>query len=286
METERTDRKGATAVAVRHETELYAPVRAFFEARGYEVKSEVLHCDLVAVRRNGDGGEETVIVELKRAFNLELLLQGIERQRLSAQVVLAVERNRKKSGAVNQRFGDLAELCRRLGLGLMTVTFFRTKAPLVEWLAEPGEPPLRGMRRKRRERLMAEFAARSGDYNVGGSTQRKLMTAYREQALRCAWALAAEGGEAPPRRVRERAGCARAGEILRDNHYGWFEHPAKGVYRLAEEGRKALREYADILKAWAPDAAEFALAAGTVPDAEAASGAKTAPAAVPRPADA
>ena len=256
-------------MAVRHETELYAPVRAFFEARGYEVKSEVLHCDLVAVRRGEGGEEETVIVELKRTFNLELLLQGIERQRLSDNVVLAVERNRKKSGAVSQRFGDLAELCRRLGLGLMTVTFFKTKAPLVEWLAEPGEPPLRGIRRKRRERLMAEFAARSGDYNVGGSTQRKLVTAYREQALRCAWALAAEGGEAPPRRVRELAGCPRAAAILRDNHYGWFEHPAKGVYRLAAEGRQALREYADILKAWAPGAgdaaAHFAAAAGREP---------------------
>jgi hypothetical protein len=242
------------AVAVRHETELYAPVRAFFEARGYEVKSEVLHCDLVAVRRGEDSGEETVIVELKRTFNLELLLQGIERQRLCDRVVLAVERNRKKSGAASQRYGDLAELCRRLGLGLMTVTFFKTKAPLVEWIAEPGEPPLRGMRRKRGERLKAEFAARSGDYNIGGSTRRKLVTAYREQALRCAWALAAEGGEAPPRRVRELAGCPRAADILRDNHYGWFEHPAKGVYRLAEKGRKALREYAYVLKAWAPAA--------------------------------
>jgi hypothetical protein len=254
-------------VAVRHETELYAPVRAFFEARGYEVKSEVLHCDLVAVRRSADGGEETVIVELKRTFNLELLLQGIERQRLSASVVLAVERNRKKSGAVSQRFGDLAELCRRLGLGLMTVTFFKTKAPLVEWLAEPGEPPLRGIRRKRSERLMKEFAARSGDYNIGGGTQRKLVTAYREQALRCAWALAAVGGEAPPRRVRELAGCPRAADILRDNHYGWFDHPAKGVYRLTGEGRRALLDYADVLKAWAPAAGDSA-AARQAPDAE------------------
>jgi hypothetical protein len=255
------------AVAVRHETELYAPVRAFFEARGYEVRSEVLNCDLVAVRRGENGAEETVIVELKRAFNLELLLQGIERQRLGAAVVLAVERNRMKSGAVSQRFGDLAELCRRLGLGLLTVTFYKTKAPLVEWLAEPGDPPIRGLRRKRSERLMREFSARSGDYNIGGSARRKLVTAYREQALRCAWALAAEGGEAPPRRVRELAGCARAADILRDNHYGWFDHPAKGVYRLTDEGRRALDEYADVLRAWAPAAGDPA-AARKAPDAE------------------
>lgn len=245
----RAERERAS-VAVRHETELYAPVRAFFEARGYEVRGEVLNCDLVAVRKGADGEEETVIVELKRSFNLELLLQGIERQRLGAAVVLAVERNRKKSGSAGRRLSDLAELCRRLGLGLMTVTFYKTKAPLVEWLAEPGEPPIRGFRRKRSERLKREFAARSGDYNVGGSARRKLVTAYREQALRCAWALASEGGEAVPRRVRELAACARAGDILRDNHYGWFDRPARGVYRLTDEGRRALDEYADVLKAW------------------------------------
>lgn len=237
-------------MAVREETELYAPVRAHFEARGYEVRSEVLHCDLVAVRRGEDGAEETVIVELKRIFNLELLLQGIERQRLSDRVVLAVERNRKKSGAVSQRFGDLAELCRRLGLGLMTVTFFKTKPPLVEWLAEPGDPPLRGIRRKGRARLLAEFAGRSGDYNVGGSAKRRLMTAYREQALRCAWALASEG-EAPPRRIRELTGSPKAGAILRDNYYGWFERTGHGIYRLTADGSKALREHADVIAAWA-----------------------------------
>ncbi len=41
---------------------------------------------------------------------------------------------------------------------------------------------------------MYEFHERSGDYNVGGSSRAKLVTAYREKALRVAQALAA----APP----------------------------------------------------------------------------------------
>ncbi len=100
-----------------------------------------MHCDLVAIKHDSTGEEEILIVEMKKTFNLALLLQGVERLRLGGHVVLAVERNRKKSGAHNQRFGDLTELCRLLGIGLMTITFFKTKAPLVEMLCELGKPP-------------------------------------------------------------------------------------------------------------------------------------------------
>ena len=241
--------KGERALAVKHETELYLPVKSFYEGRGYEVKSEVLHCDLVAVRPNADGIEETLIVELKRTFNLELLLQGVERLRLSDRVVLAVERNRKKSGAVNQRFGDLAELCRLLGIGLLTVTFFKTKKPVVEVLCEPGDPPARGKRRSRQAKLLQEFSERSGDYNVGGSTKRKLVTSYREKALRVAWAIRREGPCAP-RRIAEMTGSRRAADILQKDYYGWFERVERGIYRLRPAGERALDEYADVVKAW------------------------------------
>ena len=54
-------------MAVKHETELYAPLKAFFEERGYEIKSEVRHCDLVGYRPESD---EPLIVEMKKSFNL------------------------------------------------------------------------------------------------------------------------------------------------------------------------------------------------------------------------
>ena len=46
------------------ETDLYLPVKRFLEAQGYEVKSEITSCDVVALR----GAEAPVIVELKLAF--------------------------------------------------------------------------------------------------------------------------------------------------------------------------------------------------------------------------
>ena len=236
-------------MAVREEAELYGPVKAYYESQGYIVKGEVLHCDLVAIRPDES---ETLIVELKKTFTLALLLQGVQRLRIAGKVVLAVERNRSKKGAVNQRFGELAELCRMLGMGLLTVTFYKTKAPVLELLCEPGDPPLRGRRPAREKRMVQEFRERSGDYNVGGSGRtagRVMMTAYREKALRCAWAMQAHGPLSPAR-LRELTGYAGAGGLLRSNYYDWFAKVERGVYRLLPAGEAALEQHADVVAAW------------------------------------
>lgn len=233
-------------MAVGKEEELYIPVKHHYEKQGYEVKSEVMNCDLVAVHPDGGG---TVIVEMKKTFNLALLLQGVERLRLNCDVMLAVERNRKKSGAHNQRFGDLTELCRMLGLGLMTVTFYKTKAPVVEVLCEPGDAPRRGIRHKRKERLLTEFRERSGDYNVGGSTGRKLVTAYREKALRLAYALHAKGPSSPSQ-LAALTGIPKSGDMLRHNYYGWFRRIERGKYALQPQGVQALEQYRGVIADW------------------------------------
>ena len=85
------------------ESDLYAPVKALLEGQGYSVKGEVRGCDVVAVR----GGEPPLIVELKRAFGMALVLQGVRRLALSDAVYLAV-------GAWPKNLRDVKKLCRRL----------------------------------------------------------------------------------------------------------------------------------------------------------------------------
>lgn len=233
-------------MAVHKEEQLYEPIKAFFTAKGYEIKGEVNHCDLVGVHEET---KEVIIVEMKKTFNLALLLQGVERLRLGASVYLAVERNRKKSGAINQRFGDLAELCRRLGVGLLTVTFYVTKTPVVELLCSPNEAPQRSNRPSKGKRLLYEFKERSGDYNTGGSHARKLVTAYRERALRIANAIK-QLEQASPSQLVKQTGVRQSGNILRDNHYQWFIKLNRGVYTLSEEGHQALKEYEAVIAGW------------------------------------
>ncbi|PQP82483.1 hypothetical protein C0Q44_13670 [Paenibacillus sp. PCH8] len=238
-------------MAVQYETELYSPVKAFFEQRGFDVKAEVRHCDLVGVRSDQD---EPLIVEMKKTFNLSLLLQGMQRMKLSPFVYLAVERNRSKRGAVNQRWSELTALCRQLGLGLLTVTFYKTKAPLIDVLCEPSalnhSLEHSNVTRKsgvRRQRLLKEFDERSGDYNIGGSTRRQLVTAYREKALRVASALRTNG-EASPAMLARQSGVGSAASILQKNYYNWFERLSRGKYMLTIKGVQALTEHAHMLE--------------------------------------
>jgi hypothetical protein len=207
------------------ETDLYAPVKALLEGQGYDVKGEVRGCDVVGVR----GDEPPVIVELKRAFGLGLVLQGVERLGMTDSVYLAV-------GAWPKRPREVKKLCRRLGLGLMIVTGAR-----VEILLDPAPYTPRKNTRKA-GRLLGEHARRVGDPTKGGSTRVPIMTAYRQQALRCA-ELLARAGPMKAAALQASAEVPNAGNILRADVYGWFERVERGVYALTPAGRDGLVKF-------------------------------------------
>lgn len=223
-------------MAIQCEAELYEPVKRFFETRGFTVKGEVEGCDLLALR-----GDELVIVELKPAFNLALVFQAIKRQKLSDRVYVAIETPRRVFGT---RWNDVRALCRRLGLGILTVTFTERGA-VVNVVMEPDPAPPRRNSRKR-DKLLSEYAARSGDHNTGGMTRRPVVTAYREAALHVARCLK-EQGQCSPAGLKEFSGVDKAPAMLQRNVYGWFQRVEKGVYGLSAVGEEALERYADVL---------------------------------------
>jgi hypothetical protein len=75
------------------ETSLYPAVKQFLEAAGFQVKGEVNGCDAVAVRAGRP--ERLAVVEMKRGFSLDLLLQAVERMRCADEVLLAVPATRR-----------------------------------------------------------------------------------------------------------------------------------------------------------------------------------------------
>lgn len=211
------------------ETDLYLPVKALLEAQGYTVKGEVGAADIVAMR----SGDPPVIVELKIAFSLTLIHQAIDRQAITDAVYVAIPR---KTGRVawaalkNNRI-----LCRRLGLGLITV---RLEDGFTEILCDPV-PYRPRPNTKRKTRLLREFARLEGDPNTGGSTRRTLVTAYRQDARKIAAHLATHG-PTKASHVAESIGIPKSREIMAANHYGWFERVTRGVYTLTELGRQSL----------------------------------------------
>lgn len=223
------------------ESDLYPAVKAFLQAQGYDVKAEVCGCDVVATR----GDEPPVIVELKVGFNLALLLQGVDRLSMTDRVYLAVARPRGRRAAVDRR--DVRALCRRLGLGLMTVACDGARrangriAARVEVLLDPV-PYQPRKRTKRLTRLLGEHARRLGDPNRGGVTKTPLVTAYRQEALRCAQ-LIARDGQASLRALRATGLVPNAPKILQRDVYGWFERRERATYALTDRAREDLARY-------------------------------------------
>ncbi len=174
-----------------------------------------------------------MITELKLAFNLELVLQGVDRAAACDEVWLAVR------SSIRGRENDprVRKLCRLLGFGLLGVT----RRGRVDILVEPR--PWRPRRDpRRRSELVDEHRRRQGDPVAGGGRGQPIMTAYRQQALACAAALTAG-----PRRVREvREAVPDAPKILLHNVYGWFVRVERGVYALAEPGKAALLRWPQI----------------------------------------
>ena len=233
------------------ETDLYPPIKRFLEGQGYEVKGEVADCDVVACR----DGEDPVVVELKTAFSLPLVFQGIRRQTVTDVVYLAVALPGAGAGgrAWRRQSRDVVKLCRRLGLGLITVAVEKgapedgTQGPgHVEVLLDPA--PYRPRKSpRRRGRLLREFQRRVGDPNCGGSSKRRLVTAYRQDALRCAGFLA-QAGPARLAEIRSATGVAGAARILQRDVYGWFQRVERGTYAVTPLGRRELVVYADVLE--------------------------------------
>lgn len=216
------------------ETDLYAPVKAYLEAQGYCVKGEVGAADVVAVR----GCEPPVIVEMKTGFSLALFHQAIDRLSLSDAVYVAVPRMAGR--AAWKAIVSNRKLARRLGIGLMTV---RLADGLVEVHCDPGPYAPRKSRPKT-ARLLKEFSHRVGDPNEGGMARATVMTAYRQDAMRCLAHLAVQG-PTKAAQVAKETGVERARTIMAADHYGWFERVERGIFALTPKGIQARAEHKD-----------------------------------------
>ncbi len=213
------------------ETDLYPPVKSYFEAQGYQVKGEIGEVDVMAVR----GSDPPVLIELKLGFSLALVHQGVARQAVSDAVYLAVPH------IGNKKIKENLSLCRRLGLGLITV---RLRDGFVEVLADPAPyRPRKSVPRK--TRLLREFARRVGDPNAGGAMRVGIVTSYRQDALRCA-AYLENKGASKGAVVAKEADVPKATRIMADDYYGWFERVKTGIYMLTPKGCEALVLYGPV----------------------------------------
>lgn len=218
------------------ESDLYEPIYKYLTDNGYDVHSEVKDCDITAIK-----GDELIIIELKRSFNATLLMQAVKRQRAADSVYVAIPK--PKGGRFSTNWNEMCHLLKRLELGLMVVSFKGKKGEL-EILFHPDVFERKKNNRLRRS-IIKEASGRYGDFNVGGSTGKKIMTVYRENSIHIACCLE-RFGELSPSKLKKLGTCEKTQSILTKNFYGWFEKNGRGIYKLTKEGFEALLKYKDL----------------------------------------
>lgn len=225
------------------EEDLYVPIYEYLSDLGYTVRSEVSHCDIAAVK-----GEELLVVEMKKSLNLDVILQATLRQKLADMVYIAVPKPGRD--LFSKRWNNLSYLLKRLQLGLIVVSL-KEDFSYVEVVFEPAVFDMinsKKQNKKKRQGLIKEFEARYGDFNTGGSTRKKLMTAYREMAIHTACCLMKYGPLSPKALRQLGTDEKKTTTILKENHYGWFEHKARGLYDINADGRQAVEGYAELFE--------------------------------------
>jgi hypothetical protein len=226
------------------ETDLAFPVCRYLREQGYTVRSEVKDCDITATK-----GDDLIIVELKRSFSTALLVQATKRQRMTDSVYVALPRP-TRSGARS----DIRHLLRRLELGLIFVSLNGRRHPSVQVVFHPV-PFQRQKRKRARRAVLREMSQRSDDFNTAGSCKRKIVTAYRENAIQIACYLDVLGPMSP-KQLRSLGTGPKTLSIMYSDFYGWFERVNRGVYALRGAARGELAQYPALVRRFRATVAE------------------------------
>lgn len=221
------------------ETDLFEPIKEYFEKQGFTCDGEVLDIDLYMEK-----GDEKAAVELKQELNFRVFQQAALRQKQVEMVYIGTFTPKNMR---SHAFKDKLYLLKRLGIGLIVVS---KKTGEVQIVSEPVVSELSAFQKrntKKSETLSKEFNKRKTKNNTGGVHGKKLITSYREDALLVLDSLAELGGEEKNTVVRNSSGIKKTSEILRNNYYGWFEKVETGLYRITDKGYNALEEFEDTI---------------------------------------
>ena len=224
-------------IKIFKEEDLYDPLRKWLVNNGYDVQAEVQSCDVVAIK-----DDEMTIIELKKSFNLQLVYQCMERQKIGKYVYAAVAAPSKNKIKI-KNLQKAEALLRRLGIGLILISLYSTSS-LVEVRLQPSVVSTK-KNPKKKNRILKELEKRTGEYNVGGK-QGKIVSAYRESAIHI-YCLLQKEIEASPGELVKMGAPANTGVILRDNHYGWFHKIARAKYTFDVDMAEIKAEFGDVV---------------------------------------
>ncbi len=214
------------------EMDMYKVIKQYLELKDFKVQAEVNNIDIVATN-----SDTIIIVEMKTQLSMKLLYQGCQRQKLSDNVYIAVPiiRNRK---ILKERL----HIVKRLHLGLLFVDIENNKVEVVQ---DPGDFVFRRSKKKK-QKLLNELSLRNTNKNIGGTTRRKIITAYREKVIHIAYYL--QEREQSLKELRNLTNIQNVSSIMQKNYYKWFERVDRGIYGLTNTGKNELLEYEELFE--------------------------------------
>lgn len=218
------------------EKDMYESIKKYLVTLGYKVKAEVLNTDITAIK-----DEEILVIEMKKTLNTRVIYQGCKRQQICDYVYLAILKPTLKIKYSSQ-FKEKVHILRRLQLGLI---FVDIDSDSIETFLDPKNFVFRQNKIKKRK-LLKEFEQRVTSFNVGGVTKTKIITAYREKAIRIAYYLSKEQLKLKDLKILTKDSTCSS--LLQKNYYGWFERVERGTYCLTEIGQNDLIKYEQVLK--------------------------------------
>ena len=222
---------------IKNETDLYLPVKKYFESLGYRVDAEVKDCDVVASK-----DDEIIICELKKSFSLALLYQIIERKAITSNVYAVIPRPKNMNSRV---FRNQCNLLRSLGVGLLIVLKSNKRVDLV---LEPAKDSIR-KHKKRTERIKKEVNGRNMNINTGGSTRKKIVTAHKESVISALCYIEKN------KQIRLRDCNEYVKAAIKSNHYKYFVRIDRGIYTMNSDANNMLndKDYKDIVEFYRKD---------------------------------
>ena len=215
---------------IKKESDLYEPLKQYFENMGFKVYAEIEDCDIAAVK-----DDIITIVEMKKQFSLKLIYQAMERKFITENVYVAIPRPKNFK---DKETKCMRRLLKELNLGLITVYDMGGECG-VQIISVP-EPLGRKNKSKKRNKLLSEIQGRQLNLNKGGVNKTKILTAYKERSIFLV-CIAEKFGNITTDTLKNFPEYKKYYSVLSRNFFGWFERIERGTYKLTEKGTEILK---------------------------------------------
>lgn len=216
---------------IKSETELYLPVQKYFLDMGFKVDAEVRNCDVVATKE-----DVTVICELKRGFTVELLYQLVQRKKLTPYVYAVIPRPKNMR---SRAFLKKLDILRALDCGLMIVL---NSTKRVDIVLKPKGIDSEANKNNRRG-IEKEVSVRKMSLNLGGQSNRKIVTAHKESLIAALCYIEKYGD------IKTKVCKDNIRNVLQRDYHKCFVKLDRGLYTMNDKGKKILedKDYKDIV---------------------------------------